>query len=827
MAIKDLVRDVVQAAADFDGRQLWKRFTNFDCFGVRVPDQNELMLGIVLGDAGEEFGLSLFRGQAAACLAALLDSDVPGDDMTEAMDLLGFSMDAFGDLPPAAQSLLREAGLHPRFTDRVPSFLVKRPGRNPRMPDESELTLLLRVLRAVVQADQGKLLEPATLEDRKGLCTLHLSGDPAAPRVSVTRERWLPQEAPPAAPAQPEAPDLSGLPRLDEVWLVGLPVIPGRIEGDDRSLQLLVVMDDASRFVLKGQALMAGELGKAVARLVETFRGNNLGGRKGLPREVVFSSQQLYDTMAPALRQAGVTCLFMPAIPKLQEFVAAFSDSIEKRGLPSDEETTASGAPDDKGPAPDDLAGWKAVNRRLGRRFADAMEFDDRLYSSRAAKRYFGRDDLDYFFKTHVALGVIAAYAAWGVLDYRPSRKSKTRAEEMLAKGLPEAQAMLLRARLEAPPTLYRVAGHDPKAGTVNLEDILLGGAVTVYDQIMSENIEDGVFVAARAFAAGRFHYIHMAGPPLGVGMGLEAVEFLQDCGMEFTRDDLRDGAHVFGWLWDWSEEWEANRKPPHVCNTDGDDMLWHTASFGVANPAEVRQALLRRKDMECDEVNDEFIWVKKTGRGAKMLGGPVTLGRIQFIGDELVLTVNSSERFAKARKWLERLPGVAFLNVTTRCMDEPDEDRPMDERIAKPEPVEITPEMAAGLQEMFYKRYMDWLDMRLPVLGGKTPRQACATAAGRQQVVMLIRTTPDPMGPVPIRVPREAMLLELGLAAETAPGMVLDPPMPLPLDFDWEALGEDEGTDGLPIVNSSPKIGRNDPCPCGSGKKYKKCCGR
>lgn len=30
---------------------------------------------------------------------------------------------------------------------------------------------------------------------------------------------------------------------------------------------------------------------------------------------------------------------------------------------------------------------------------------------------------------------------------------------------------------------------------------------------------------------------------------------------------------------------------------------------------------------------------------------------------------------------------------------------------------------------------------------------------------------------------------------------------------------------DGKPIVNSSPNIGRNDPCPCGSGKKYKKCC--
>jgi SEC-C motif-containing protein len=28
-------------------------------------------------------------------------------------------------------------------------------------------------------------------------------------------------------------------------------------------------------------------------------------------------------------------------------------------------------------------------------------------------------------------------------------------------------------------------------------------------------------------------------------------------------------------------------------------------------------------------------------------------------------------------------------------------------------------------------------------------------------------------------------------------------------------------------IVRSSPKIGRNDPCPCGSGKKYKFCHGR
>ena len=37
----------------------------------------------------------------------------------------------------------------------------------------------------------------------------------------------------------------------------------------------------------------------------------------------------------------------------------------------------------------------------------------------------------------------------------------------------------------------------------------------------------------------------------------------------------------------------------------------------------------------------------------------------------------------------------------------------------------------------------------------------------------------------------------------------------------DGELVGE------KPIVREQPKVGRNDPCPCGSGKKYKKCCGK
>ena len=40
-------------------------------------------------------------------------------------------------------------------------------------------------------------------------------------------------------------------------------------------------------------------------------------------------------------------------------------------------------------------------------------------------------------------------------------------------------------------------------------------------------------------------------------------------------------------------------------------------------------------------------------------------------------------------------------------------------------------------------------------------------------------------------------------------------------------ATSADDGTNGPHTIRKGKKPGRNDPCPCGSGKKYKKCCGK
>jgi preprotein translocase subunit SecA len=70
--------------------------------------------------------------------------------------------------------------------------------------------------------------------------------------------------------------------------------------------------------------------------------------------------------------------------------------------------------------------------------------------------------------------------------------------------------------------------------------------------------------------------------------------------------------------------------------------------------------------------------------------------------------------------------------------------------------------------------------------------------------------------------------------AEESAPPPVADPRASRPNPFGGSGRGATEATSAVlrdqpqkgPVVRTEKKVGRNDPCPCGSGKKYKNCCG-
>jgi preprotein translocase subunit SecA len=49
----------------------------------------------------------------------------------------------------------------------------------------------------------------------------------------------------------------------------------------------------------------------------------------------------------------------------------------------------------------------------------------------------------------------------------------------------------------------------------------------------------------------------------------------------------------------------------------------------------------------------------------------------------------------------------------------------------------------------------------------------------------------------------------------------------PTPAAFEEAPRDEASHADALPFKRAAPKLGRNEPCHCGSGKKYKQCHGK
>jgi hypothetical protein len=338
----------------------------------------------------------------------------------------------------------------------------------------------------------------------------------------------------------------------------------------------------------------------------------------------------------------------------------------------------------------------------------------------------------------------------------------------MLAEGLPAAETIILEACSQAHPSILRIASIEPGV-SLTVEDILIGGEQLVHDKMLSGCVQAGLHLTGRVFPVGQFRFFSPIGPPLPNLLAMEAAEYLESLGLKFTHEGLLREADKFGWLWNWYDNRSAQGYMPQLSNTDGDELVWQTASFSVSDEEAVRGILSERDDIDYDDENDEYHWLSHQGEDATVPGDTLHLGRLQFLLDELILDVNSAERLKAARRWLEGIPGVKYQGVETRDLSEQSSDIPMDDRMGPSESVEVTPELASHLQEMFRQHYMKWLDESLPILEGKTPRQACKTKAGKQKVAMLIRTIPQPVGNegVDIDVPRQEMLRSLGLESE------------------------------------------------------------
>lgn len=745
-----LARHLVRSALAYYEAALWRRFHSNQITAVHVPGQPAPVFVSIVGRSGDH-GLCLFRGEGALrAIQGLTAGGDPAEVMSPA-DTLMLMFEPLSHVPEQFQGLLREAKFsgHP-----APWFLSHPPGRQHRPTNRSENELLLSVLEGLLASDARALLRPMEVKARGKftLWTLRLSGPPTAPEVRAKFEEYAPVSPAPEPVVMPA--DVDHMPKTTASWWIAAPLMPAGIENDDRELHALLIFDATANRILRMDVVFSVEPDAVADALFAVCRGSDGAGPRGLPAHVDFDRRALHDALGPVLAEVGVSTAYVPELPQakaiVEEFMAHQASGESRDDAP---------APDDQDaePAADDLDAWKRIDAKVSELLATLVEAGDEK-AKKAAERYFGPraemlDDDSGF--------AIACFAEWYACHWRGSARSRTAAERLLAEGLlsPGLQCMLA-SRAEAKVGFYRVAAVIPGEG-VELVDVLQGSSVRVRDRALSGSAQEGLLLFAKVYPAGAFTFLAGLSAPL-LPTSETVLQWLESQGLKLTPAGLQASAHVLGRLWSLRAQQDDAR--PQLKNSDGEELLDVRASFAVADERTLRDALLRRDDVEAEEDQPDgvLVWFRENGDGSRLL-----LGRLEFVGGELVASVNSEPRLLRLQAWLGKMQGVRQIGVTRQEFTKPPADDQL--RDSAP-PAPPSAEMLEDLRKYMREHCRRWLDESIPALDGRTPRQAVKTAAGRRKVARMIRTMPDPLGPAGLirgLVPREEMLRELGLEAE------------------------------------------------------------
>ena len=467
------------------------------------------------------------------------------------------------------------------------------------------------------------------------------------------------------------------------------------------------------------------------------------------PRELISPRSKVLQLSAGE-RGAGVSVRFVP----------------QPQGPPMRASREASGAGDPQAPVlewiprhglpeDDDLEAWKALERLVIARWVrPALEES----GPRARSRFFGgeaeaREALSLVEQRE---GVLGGFAEWYFFDFRATARARTRAEKVLArKDLTEVERYVLQAKQNARLGYYRVDACEP-GSTLTVEDVVTGERLVVHDRALSGCGLEGFFVPLRLAELGCWLFPTITGPVYGAHDARHVLKAISRLEASLASKAPRKDATTFGRLW-WMER-ELRSRVPVVQNTDGDPIEPITATFHVENSRGLAAALDARPDTSGDE-DSVWTWFREGGH-APGFGSSTTLARIELIGDEALVDVNSQRRLERVREWMDRIPGVRY--VRQRVHEIPTgRDAGPPEREPPP-----SAEVVEAIRSQLESRYVATLDEPVPMFGGRTLRELARTPDGRSEAERWIRLLP------PIRLPggdtlsppRERLRRELGL---------------------------------------------------------------
>ena len=176
----------------------------------------------------------------------------------------------------------------------------------------------------------------------------------------------------------------------------------------------------------------------------------------------------------------------------------------------------------------------------------------------------------------------------------------------------------------------------------------------------------------------------------------------------------------------------ERFSRRPELSNTDGEALAFviDRFSFDGANRKTVEGRLAAIKGASESEAGDDATVIG-------LLRGKTIIAQLFVTDGTLRVETNSEQRATAVRRTIEEACGDLIRH---RSREQKDPLQSMDDG----EPPEAAPEPAEEeqrlLREFKQQHYRKWLDEPIPLLGGKTPRQAARSRAGRKDLDLLLR---------------------------------------------------------------------------------------
>ena len=180
---------------------------------------------------------------------------------------------------------------------------------------------------------------------------------------------------------------------------------------------------------------------------------------------------------------------------------------------------------------------------------------------------------------------------------------------------------------------------------------------------------------------------------------------------------------------------------PTLIDSHSGDPILLITDHYRVKNWDDLAAALKTQSDIEGDRASG---WARHfdCADGQTRQSVSINLGKSE---DRIELFYKTQNYADRGRPWFEALAGesVEFagrvLSDPRSAMKNPPTGKPASSATTIPNlPPEV---LAEAIEKMLRRTYANWSDEPIQALGGKTPRQAIATATGRERVRGLLRS--------------------------------------------------------------------------------------